>query len=106
VLRIVLKVLALGMGLGFLGAVMAVAGGAGCAEASPRSPSYLSATKAGRLPDAPPSYFAATKSGPVPAEAPVAAETPKRPSYFYATKSGHIPTTVHADPPPQAQQAR
>ena len=94
-LRIVLRVLALGMGLGFLGAVMAAAGGAACAEANAKPP---------------PSYLSATKSGPVPEAhaqaAPLADPKPKRPAYFYATKSGHIPASVTADPPQQAVQAR
>ena len=87
--RIVLRVLALGMGLGFLGAVMAAAGGAACAEASAKPP--------------PPSYLAATKAGPVPV---ATEEKPKRPAYFYATKSGHIPPPSNAEAVPQPQQAQ
>jgi hypothetical protein len=80
VVRIVLRVLALGMGLGFLGAVMAAAGGAACA----------------------PSYLAASKAGPVPV---ATEEKPKRPAYFYATKSGHVPPPSNAEAVPQPQQA-
>jgi hypothetical protein len=86
-------VLALGMGLGFLGAVMAAAGGAACAEANAKPP---------------PSYLSATKSGPVPEAqaAPASAEKARRPAYFYATKSGHIPAPLPADPPQQAAQVQ